>query len=248
VDHEVVRDIAQEAERLGFGSFWVNDMPHADGLASLAAAAAATRRIRLGVGVIPLDQRDPATIARQVEAARLPQDRLWLGVGAGDAPRALARVRAGVTALTRESGARVMVGALGPKMSALAGEVADGVLFNWLTPDHAEHAGRWVRDGAATAHRPRPSLMGYVRCGLMPHAEERLRLELERYAGIPSFEQHVARMGVSASDTCVLGSDGTALQAGIAAYEAVLDETIVRAITADDGLDDLLALLRACAP
>lgn len=31
-------------------------------------------------------------------------------------------------------------------------------------------------------------------------------------------------------------------------YEAVLDETVVRAITPDDTIDSILALARACAP
>ena len=39
-----------------------------------------------------------------------------------------------------------------------------------------------------------------------------------------------------------------ALQSGIAPYESVLDETIVRAITPTDSLADLRDLLRACAP
>ena len=55
-------------------------------------------------------------------------------------------------------------------------------------------------------------------------------------------------MGASPADTCVLRSDDVELQSGIARYEAVLDETIVRAITPDDSLDSVLKLLRACAP
>ena len=72
--------------------------------------------------------------------------------------------------------------------------------------------------------------------------------ELAQYAGVASYQQHVERMGVSGGDACVLRPDAGALQAGIAAFEAVLDETIVRAITASDSLDDLVALARACAP
>jgi hypothetical protein len=42
--------------------------------------------------------------------------------------------------------------------------------------------------------------------------------------------------------------DGAALQAGIVRYEPVLDDTIVRAVTPTDDLEELLALVRACAP
>jgi alkanesulfonate monooxygenase SsuD/methylene tetrahydromethanopterin reductase-like flavin-dependent oxidoreductase (luciferase family) len=248
VSRDVAREAAREAERLGYTSFWANDMPGADGLASLAAASTATSRIHLGVGVIPLDQRSAAVIAQHVEAYRLPHARLLLGVGSGDNQDALARVRSGVQALKREAGSTVIVGALGPRMSVLAGETADGVLFNWLTPEYAERAGGWVREAAERADRSRPSLMAYVRCGLMPRAEGRLRVELARYAGISQYERHLERMGVSASDTYVLGPDTAALQAGLAPYEAVLDETIVRAITPDDSLGGILDLMRACAP
>jgi alkanesulfonate monooxygenase SsuD/methylene tetrahydromethanopterin reductase-like flavin-dependent oxidoreductase (luciferase family) len=248
VNHDVVREVAREVERLGFSSFWANDMPHADGLATLAAASDSTSQIRLGVGVIPLDARDPAGIAQQVRNHRLPIDRLVLGVGGGDSRDALARVRSGVDVLAREVGAPIVVGALGPKMSALAGEVAGGALFNWLTPDFAERSGRWVLDAVEPGRPSRPSLMAYVRCGLSPGAEPRLREELGRYAGVPQFERHLARMGAGIEETCVLAPDGATLQAGIARYEAVLDEAIVRAVTPDDGLGCLLALMRACAP
>ena len=144
VSHDVAREVAREAERLGYTSFWANDMPDADGLASLAAASTATSRINLGVGVIPLDQRSATVIAQHIESYRLPYDRLLLGVGSGDNQGALARVRSGVNVLRHEVNSKVIIGTLGPKMSALAGETADGVLFNWLTPEYAERAGGWV--------------------------------------------------------------------------------------------------------
>ena len=245
MDHGVVAELAREAERLGYTSFWFNDIPHAEGLASVAAAAEATTSIPLAVGVIPLDARPPAAIAERVTSLGVPRERLWLGVGSGHSPHALARVRTGVGELQGVA-AKVIVGALGPKMAAVAGE-ADGVLLNWMTPDFAAVAGQWTLDAAAPSGR-RPSLMSYVRCGFAPAAEQRLDEELARYTGVASFEDHVRRMGVSGRQTCVLAPDAAALQSGIAPYESVLDETIVRAITPTDSLADLLDLLRACAP
>ena len=55
-------------------------------------------------------------------------------------------------------------------------------------------------------------------------------------------------MAARARDTCVIAGDADDLQDGIAPFEAVLDETIVRAITPTDGVEDLQTLLRACAP
>ncbi|HYI14380.1 MAG TPA: LLM class flavin-dependent oxidoreductase, partial [Thermomicrobiales bacterium] len=72
VSHNVIQEVAREAERLGYSSFWCNDTPGNDGLAGLAAAAAVTERIKLGVGVIPLDRRPPEIIARDLEALDVP--------------------------------------------------------------------------------------------------------------------------------------------------------------------------------
>jgi alkanesulfonate monooxygenase SsuD/methylene tetrahydromethanopterin reductase-like flavin-dependent oxidoreductase (luciferase family) len=248
VPHDVVGELAHEAERLGYGSFWSNDMPDADGLASLAAAAARTERIRLGVGVIPFDRRSAGAIDVRLRSLDLPLDRLILGVGSGTGDEPLARVRAGVEELEAVGDAAVVVGALGPKMTALAGEIADGVLFNWMTPAYLQQSGASLREAAASEGRPRPSAMAYVRCALTPAADARLDEEIGRYEAIPSYHRHLARMGATGRDTCVTGPDRDAIGSGLAAFEAVLDETIVRAITPSDGLDDLMALLRAAAP
>jgi alkanesulfonate monooxygenase SsuD/methylene tetrahydromethanopterin reductase-like flavin-dependent oxidoreductase (luciferase family) len=238
VGHDVVRELAPKVEALGYTSFWVNDIPTADGLASLGVALAVTRDIDLGVGVIPLDRRPAPAIAARVSALGLPLDRVVVGVGSGSAKQSLALVRESVGALKAELAVRVVVGALGPKMTVVAGEVADGVLFNWMTPQHIEKLGPSVRG----------SLMAYVRCALLPKAEARLTEEVDRYSGIASYRDHLGRMGATALDTCVTGPDAAALQPGIARFEAVLDETVVRAITPDDSLDSLLTLARACAP
>jgi alkanesulfonate monooxygenase SsuD/methylene tetrahydromethanopterin reductase-like flavin-dependent oxidoreductase (luciferase family) len=247
VAHEVVAPLAQEAEQLGYSSFWVNDNPGADGLESLAAAAATTERIRLGVGVIPLDRRSAGSIEVRLRSLDLPVDRLLLGVGAGTDPGGLARVLAGLEELATAGDLTIVVGALGPKMARLAGEEADGVLFNWMTPDYAGEMGRSVQEAASGAGHV-ALRVAYVRCGLSPAADVRMQEELDRYGAIPSYGRHLQRMGAAGIDTYVLGPDAEAMDAGLARFEAVLDETVARAITPSDELDDLLALLRACAP
>lgn len=47
----------------------------------------------------------------------------------------------------------VYLGALGPQMVTLAGEVADGVLLNWATPERIAESRRLVAAGAAKAGR-----------------------------------------------------------------------------------------------
>lgn len=248
VAHDVTRVVAREAEVHGYTSFWVNDTPGADGLAALAAAASETEHIRLGVGVVALDRRPPESIAEDIARLNLPQDRLWLGVGSGGDPKGLALVRHGVETLHQLVSAPIIVGALGPKMSALAGEAAEGVLFNWLTPNFAEKAGTWVTDAAARHGRPRPALMAFVRCALLPQAEERLAQESGRYGSFPKYAAHFQRMGVDARGTTINSDRLDVLQAGLAAHEEVLDEVVARSVTADDSAESILELLRVCAP
>lgn len=247
VNHDVIREVAREAEQLGYSSFWCNDTPGADGLAGLAVAASVTERIRLGVGVIPLDRRPADAIARDVEMLGLPVERLVLGIGSGRDAR-VSKVQEGVERLHAFVAAPVVVGALGPRMTEAGGAVGDGVLFNWQTPETAQSSGQICRDAAEAAGRPRPMVMAYVRTALLPQADERLDVEAGRYASIPAYAAHFARMGVAARDTAVSGPDAASLQPQIAAHETALDETVVRAITADDTAASILELLRACAP
>lgn len=169
-------------------------------------------------------------------------------MGSGGAKGGLAIVREGAVAVRESTGARVVVGALGPRMTALSGEVVDGVLLNWLTPGQAERSGAIAREAAHAAGRPEPWLYGYVRTALGAAARERLASEAERYGGYPAYAAHFARMGVQAIDTAVSGDDPEAIRDGLAPFAAVLDETVVRAITASESLEDYESLIRAAAP
>lgn len=244
---EVVVAVAQQVEALGYYSLWVNDTPDGDGLAALSHAAGVTGRIRLGVGVIPLSRRTPESIIEETRQLRLPLDRLQLGVGSGSGPYALSRVRAGVRAVSGALDTQVFVAALGPKMSRLAGAEADGVLFNWLTPDWAHVSVGWVREAAQQAGRRPPILAAYVRTALGADARGRLAREAQRYTAVPAYGDHFQRMGTPAFDTAVTGETPAEIQAGLAAWEGVLDEVVVRSITAHDTVDETLALVRAAA-
>src|SRR5947207_8258109 len=85
---EIIRASAREAEGLGYSSFWVNHPGSTDGLEALALAAKETRRLDLGIGVIPLHTRTPESIVDGVRGHALPLDRLLLGVGSPN-PEAL---------------------------------------------------------------------------------------------------------------------------------------------------------------
>jgi alkanesulfonate monooxygenase SsuD/methylene tetrahydromethanopterin reductase-like flavin-dependent oxidoreductase (luciferase family) len=243
---DVIRACAREAETLGYDSFWVNHPGPIDGLAALAVAARETQRLALGVGVIPLHTRGPEAIVEGVKAQSLPLPRLLLGVGSPN-PQSLARVREGAAALRASLKTRVVVAALGPKMCQLAGEVADGVLFNWLTPAYARRATEWVREGAKKAGRTPPRTYAYVRLALAEGAD-RLRDESDRYAAIPAYAAHFHRMNVKPIETALLAARPDAVPVAVAAWQGAVDEVVFRAITAKDTVEDTLALVRAAAP
>jgi alkanesulfonate monooxygenase SsuD/methylene tetrahydromethanopterin reductase-like flavin-dependent oxidoreductase (luciferase family) len=244
---EIVRASAREAEALGYSSFWVNHPGATDGLGSLAEAAKETRRIELGIGVIPLHTRGPEGIAGGVRAHTLPLDRLLLGVGSPN-PGALARVRAGIAELRSRLETRLVIAALGPKMCRLAGEIGDGVLLNWVTPEHARRSADLVREGAAAARRPAPKILAYVRLALGEAAHERLLGEANRYAAIPAYGANFERMGVKPETTAIAPHAPGEIAPALAKWRGVVDEVVLRAITATDTVDETLALLRAARP
>ena len=225
--HEIVRELAPAAERAGYRTFWVNDEADGDGLAALGAAAAVTTTIRLGVGAIPLDRQGPERIASRVKELALPVERLALGVGSGHPAGGLERVRNGVAALRDSIDATLVVAAIGPRMLALAGEIADGVLLDWPAPNYVVDATEIVARGAAEISRPRPWIGGYVFTAIGSPGIASCAEKLEHYAAIPSYAAHFARMGVGPMETVAYGEDAAALERGLEPYDAVLDETVV---------------------
>ncbi len=244
---DIVRATAREVEAAGYSSFWVNHPGSTDGLAALGLAARETRRIELGVGVIPLHTRPPESIVEGVRGHALPLERLLLGVGSPN-PGALARIRAGVAALRSELRARIVVAALGPKMCELAGEVADAVLFNWVTSEHARASAARVRAGAQAAGRPTPKIFSYVRLAVGDAARPRLEKEADRYGAIPAYAANFARMGVKPIETTIAVRSPADVGPELARWDGIVDELVLRAITAADTVEEYVALVRAAKP
>jgi alkanesulfonate monooxygenase SsuD/methylene tetrahydromethanopterin reductase-like flavin-dependent oxidoreductase (luciferase family) len=244
---DVISATAREAEALGYTSFWVNHPGSFDGLGALAGAAAQTRRLELGIGVIPLHTRGPESIVQGVRTHTLPLDRLLLGVGSPN-PDSLKRVRDGVAALRAQLQTRVVVAALGPKMCALAGEVADGVLLNWVTPDYARRSADIVRQAASKAGRKAPKVFAYVRLAMGAAAAAKLQEEGDRYNAIPAYGANFARIGVKPIETGIVADTPQAVAKALALWRGAVDEVVIRAITAPDTGDDNLALVRAAKP
>jgi alkanesulfonate monooxygenase SsuD/methylene tetrahydromethanopterin reductase-like flavin-dependent oxidoreductase (luciferase family) len=248
VSEVAILDTAQAVERSGYHSFWLNNPPGSEGLLRLGSVAARSGPIWLGVGVIPLTHQTPEDIAAGARDNSLPLERFYLGIGAGSGPGGVERVEAGIQELRARLDCYVVVAAMGPRMCRLAGELADGVLFNWLTPEWAVRSSEWVADAAAEAGREIPRRMAYVRVAMGSGAIDRLEREAANYQAIPHYASHFQRMGTEAFGTAIAGTSPQVIQAGLARWNEVVDEVVVRAITAHDTVDELAELVEAARP
>jgi len=197
-----LREMAQEANRLGFESLWtpaggVPDAFH------VCAAWAQDTGLRTGISVVPAALMwTPSALAVQAATvAQLSAGQFVLGLGTGgvgpgfwaasglpDRPVAVMRKYAtavrdllagktvdsdGLTLGPRITALRagglpqvpVYLAALGQQMLRLAGEVADGALLNWATPERIEASRQLVAAGTSRAGREPGSvpLTMYVR-------------------------------------------------------------------------------------
>ena len=232
-DPSVLRDVAPEAERLGYVAAFANDHPGGEGLVQLAEWAAATSTIKLGVGVMALDRHEPAAVAARVTELGLPHDRLLLGIGAGFNAKPVTAVRDGVAELRRLlPDVQILVAAMGPRMCALAGEAGNGALLNWMAPGRARWARELVTEGARTAGRDPSSvpIYGYVRTAIGDDAAERLAAEAGFYFQLPHYRRHFDAQDVEPATVGVASPTAEAAAASLAEYDG-LDVAVVRVLS-----------------
>ncbi|HVS50342.1 MAG TPA: LLM class flavin-dependent oxidoreductase [Candidatus Dormibacteraeota bacterium] len=239
LDESVER--AKAAERLGFESVWVTQLPDArDGALVLSAYSAATQRIGLGTGVLPIYTRHPTAMAQMAATLdELSGGRFILGIGVShkvtvesmwglrlDSPAEAmgeyldivrTSLRDGSCALEGKhfsaqwaySGPRrpdlpIMISALNPRMLALAGERADGVVLWMCSP-------AYIRDHvipAITAGRQKAgkSLEGFEIVAAVPVCltSDRpgglavFRATIERYSNLPYYRKMMDASGFKA--------------------------------------------------
>lgn len=222
--HELV-EIVETAERTGYEALFLPEIAGREAFSTLAGLAGVTSAIRLGTGVVPMTSRRVATTAMAAATVHeLSGGRMVLGVGTGDAGRgALERLRDHVTAvrailrgetadlgedgsfrLALDPGSApppIYVSALGPKAMRLAGEVADGVLLNWCTPERVAEAVRLAGEGAAAAGRDPAgvTIAVYVRACVGPDGERALpvlQAAAAQYASYPAYRRQFEAMGL----------------------------------------------------
>ena len=242
--------LARDGEALGYRALFLPEIAGRDVFAALAALAGETPALLLGSGIVPMGSRAPQLTA--MGAATVHErsgGRMILGLGTGPAvPGALERLRALIAMLRGLlAGERVDVdgatmrlslqvappppiwmSALGPRAVRMAGEVADGVLLNWCTPERVADAVTLVREGAESAGRDPAAVTVavYVRANLgedRDAAMAALKGAVGEYASFPAYRRQFALMGL-----------GAVAEAAAAAHRArrpaEIAEALVRAV------------------
>jgi alkanesulfonate monooxygenase SsuD/methylene tetrahydromethanopterin reductase-like flavin-dependent oxidoreductase (luciferase family) len=213
--------IVSAAERAGYRALFLPEILGRDALVTLGMMAGETRGLLLGTGVIPMRSRTPRLTA--MAAATVHErsgGRLILGIGTGGSGRgALDALRATVSevrtllagepdqdgdhlSLDPGSPLPIWVSALGPRAMRLAGEIADGVILNWCTPERIALARARIAEGADAAGRD-PSEVAvsvYVRAwmggGDETEAISALKAMAGQYASFPSYRRQFDEMGL----------------------------------------------------
>jgi alkanesulfonate monooxygenase SsuD/methylene tetrahydromethanopterin reductase-like flavin-dependent oxidoreductase (luciferase family) len=119
---------------------------------------------------------------------------------------------------------KIVIGALNPKMLALAGEVADGVALNYLPASHVAWSVEQVRKGGDA------TIYGYVHAGVCEREEgvELARRDLFSYAVVDSYARSFERAGYGDEVTEIRERHAAGDRAG--ALAAVSDRMV-------DGID-----------
>ena len=249
LDPEAARALAKRCADRGYRSLWSNDHPMASGLETAAEFAGAAPGLELGVAVMALDRHRPEDVAAKIGEVGIDPGRLWAGFGAGFSKRPLTAMREGLEALRAALPAesKIVIAAMGPKMCAFAGEVADGAFLNWMTPERAAWARERVHEGAGAAGREPPPVFGYVRVAVGADAPERLLKEESFYRELHAgYANHFASLGAAPGTVGVAAADPDGVTAELDRYDAI-DHVVVRALAHADA-DSLGAVADAAAP
>jgi probable F420-dependent oxidoreductase len=204
---------AVATDRIQLGTGIVNVYTRTPSLVAMALASLdqlSGGRAILGLGAghrADLEQGHGVVFARPFRRIREYVALIRAILGGHDLPStplcSVTRFRLGFT--PERTAVPIYLAALGPEMCELAGEIADGVLLNWATPEYVPEAVAHVRIGAERAGRRVSDIpiACYVRTAAArePHAAaSALARELTRYIGVDVYRRLLDQSGF-ADDT-----------------------------------------------
>lgn len=216
-----VLEWSRRAEARGFEGVLVPESFN-DSLAYAQAIAAATTRLKVGTAIANVYLRHPSLLAQQAAAVQaFSGGRLLLGLGVGhrvvnaslgiEMGDPIAKLREVVETCRTgwvkgpfqprpETPPAILAAAIASTMIEVAGEIADGVIFNLFPLARYAKAIGWLRRGAATRGR---DLAGFEVCHFTTcylgddrraclHEAKRM---LARYANLPFYGNMLAKAG-----------------------------------------------------
>jgi len=219
---EEAKDLVLAWEELGYGAVWVPEPPSARDVLSLAGVLLSnTTGIAVATGIAVIWNRDPTSMVntgRTLEEAYPGRFVLGIGVshkdsveGRGNHYQRPIEVMREYLESMRESPysgyppgrqAPLLVAALGPRMTRLAGELADGVHPFLSTPQHTATTREALGD---------EPLIAVEQAVILSHnpevARSAARANLARYLSWVNYRRHLTRIGFSEDDFESGGSD-----------------------------------------
>ncbi|WIX99043.1 TIGR03620 family F420-dependent LLM class oxidoreductase [Amycolatopsis mongoliensis] len=211
---ESQREAVRRLERAGYRTVWTNEVVGGkDALVQLAVLLAATERLTFGTGIANVWAREPQTLhAGAAFLAEAYPGRLVLGVGVGYPQQAeatgrdfgspLATMRDYVGRMDAETWPPApeadyprILGANGPRMLALAGEIADGAYPANLPPSFTAEARSVLGPGKL--------LVVGLAVAPDPDADRAKAAAVERVSAtlnLPTFSNALRRLGFDLDD------------------------------------------------
>jgi 5,10-methylenetetrahydromethanopterin reductase len=244
---------ARAAEEAGFAGVFMTEAGN-DSLACSLALGLQTRRIMLGTAITNIYLRHPALLANEAAAVQeFTGGRFILGLGTGhremntilkiDMGDPMAKMRETVAAIRKplESGATgpkvtrklpIYLAGVSKPMVKLAGEIGDGVIFNFYPPRRVKEALGELAEGAKKAGRDpktiEPTLFATAFISDDIEAARRpARKLLSRYGALRFYGNMIARSGFEAEIAGIraAGRDGEAAMKAVS--DAMIDATLL---------------------
>ena len=213
---------ARELEEQGWGAIWIPEALGREAFTNAGVLLAGTRRIPVALGIANIWARDAMAMrAAQLTLAEAYQDRFLLGIGVSHAPlvegvrghryeRPLSAMRTYLDAMDRAPflAARpgrepeLVIGALAPKMLALAAERTAGAHPYFVPPEHTRRAreilgrGKRLAPEQAAVLETDPTVARAV-----------ARTHMAIYIGLPNYRNNLLRLGFNELDFADGGSD-----------------------------------------
>jgi alkanesulfonate monooxygenase SsuD/methylene tetrahydromethanopterin reductase-like flavin-dependent oxidoreductase (luciferase family) len=267
---EKVVEWTREAEEMGYAAVFMTEANN-DSLACSLALGMQARRIGLGTAITNIYLRHPALLANEAATVhQLTGGRFILGLGTGHSEgnsrlgiemgQPMAKMRETVATLRK----MLEGGGTSPKISGrlplylagvsrpmvrVAGQIADGVIFNFFPPARVREALGEIAEGARVAGRDpaaiEPVLFATALIADDLEAARRpARTLLSRYGALRFYGNMMAKSGFEREIAAIRAARGDAAAALAAASDAMIDATLL--VGSEARIRERLAEL--CAP